>query len=392
MRIAAILALILVAAGPLAAQTDLSGSAALDMRAFTQAPAFPDQPDETYYGSFSANLRLAYDLPSGRDRLVVAPFMRVGGTGDGRDHVDLREAYWLHRGEGWSLTAGFDKAFWGVTESRRLVDIVNQTDGQEDIDGEDKLGQPMLALSVSGDYGTVDLYALPWFRPLEMPAFPARLGGPAPLLSPTYDPGAGPERPDFAARWARSFGDVDLALSYFDGKSREPRLVASAGGFVPHYDLIGQTGLEVQYIGGDWLWKLEAIRRTGQGPAFWAATGGFERTLYGFGGGGADLGLIAEYSQDGRDPALAPATIYDKDIFLGARLALNDLNGTSLLAGALIDTKTDARVYVAEAQRRLGDNWRLSLEGRFFTGTSPSDAAAPIRSDDYLQLSFERFF
>ncbi len=392
MKLAAFLALTLAASGPVAAQTDLSGSVALELRAFPWAPAFPGQPDDRFYGSLSANLRLAHDLPGGHDRLVFAPFLRLADAGDGRGHVDLREAYWLHRGDGWSLTAGIDKVFWGVTESRHLVDIVNQTDGLEDIDGEDKLGQPMVALSFSGDYGTLDLYALPWFRPLELPAFPARLGGPVPILSPTYDPGAGPSRVDFAVRWSQTFGDVDLALSYFNGKSREPRLLPVPGGLTPHYDLIGQAGLELQYTAGDWLWKLEAIRRTGQGPAFWAVTGGFERTLYGVGGSGVDLGLIVEYSRDGRNPALAPATIYDNDLFLGGRLALNDVSATSLMGGALIDTRNDSRVYLVEGQRRLGDNWRLSVEGRFFTGSSPTDPSAPIRSDDYLQLSVERFF
>lgn len=392
MRLAAFLALALGATGPVAAQTDLSGSVALDFRAFTEAPAFAAQPRQDNYASGRAEFRFAHDLPGGRDRLVLSPFLRFGSASEGRNHADLREAYWLHRGEGWSLTAGIDKVFWGVTESRHLVDIVNQSDGLEDIDGEDKLGQPMVALSFSGNLGTLDLYALPWFRPLEMPAFPARLGGPAPLLSPTYDPGAGPGRVDVAARWSKTFGDVDLALSWFNGKSREPLLVPVTGGIAPHYDLIEQAGLEVQYTAGDWLWKLEAIGRTGQGPAFWAATAGFERTLYGIGGSGADLGLIAEYSHDGRDPALAPPTIYDNDLFVGARLALNDLGDTSVLGGALVDLNTDARVYLVEARRRLGENWRLSLDGRLFVGTPPGDPAFPIRNDDYVQLSVERFF
>ena len=42
------------------------------------------------------------------------------------------------------LLVGAAKVFWGTAESRHLVDIINQTDAVEDIDEEDKLGQPMV--------------------------------------------------------------------------------------------------------------------------------------------------------------------------------------------------------------------------------------------------------
>lgn len=392
-RLAARAAILAGLAAPALAQTEVSGFVAYELRGFPQAPAFPGQSDARFTGSASAQIRLSHDFPNGTDRVVVTPYLRFGGTnGDGRDHADLREAYWFHRGDGWNLTAGIDKVFWGVTESRHLVDIVNQTDWREDIDGEDKLGQPMVALTLNGGWGTLGLYALVGFRDVAFPTWGSRLGGPAPLLTPTYDSGAGPGQVDFAARWSRAFGDWDVALSWFNGTSREPVLTPAPGGLVPHYNLISQAGLEAQYTTGDWLWKLEAIRRSGQGPTFWAATGGFEWTLYGVAGTGADLGLIAEYNHDGRDPALAPPTIYDEDMFLGTRLSLSDISDTSILAGALLSTGNDSATYILEAQRRLGENWLLSVDGRWFTGSDPADPAFAYRSDDFVSVTIERNF
>ncbi|NOX41657.1 MAG: hypothetical protein GXP05_14450, partial [Alphaproteobacteria bacterium] len=193
-------------------------------------------------------------------------------------------------------------------------------------------------------------------------------------------------------RWSQSLGSWDFALSRFRGTARAPRMVVAGPSLTPVYDLIDQTGLELQYTSGDWLFKLEAMSRSGQGPQFRAAVGGVEWTLPGTFGSNADLGLLVEYNRDTRDPALAPATFYDDDVFVGARLALNDIGDSSLLAGALIDRNTPTRVLFIEGQRRFGDSWVLGLKGRFFTGAALPDPIAAVNSDDFLTLTLKRSF
>ncbi|NIP75688.1 MAG: hypothetical protein GTN90_06815, partial [Xanthomonadales bacterium] len=142
---------------------------------------------------------------------------------------------------------------------------------------------------------------------------------------------------------------------------------------MPHYDQIDQTSLDVQLTSGAWLWKLEAMTRSGHGARFAAAVGGFEHTLSGIFETNADLGLLAEYNYDGRDEERAPATVFDDDLFLGARLTMNDVQDTSVLGGAIIDRDTRSTILFAEAERRIGDNWKIELEGRFFLNVSGSD-------------------
>lgn len=381
----------LIAASP-AAGWEISGGVEAELRAFPQSPAYAFQNDARIQPSLSFDARLSHDWNGGADRIVIAPFLRWGNNGDGRDHVDLREAYWLHQGEDWSVTLGVDKVFWGVTESRHLVDIINQDDAVEDIDGEDKLGQPMANLTLYGDFGTLGLYVLPRFRPRPFPDFGARLGGPMPIGDPVYEDSDGQKHVDVALRWSKSIGNADLGLSWFRGTSREPFLVPTAVGLVPRYDQISQVGLDLQYTAGAWLWKLEAINRSGQGPRFQAAVAGFEWTRSDLGGTGADLGLLAEWNHDGRDRKRAPATIYDDDLFLGARIGLNDLADTSLLAGVLIDRDTDARIITVEGQRRFGENWLLGLEARILSGGHPPDPIAAIANDDFIALTLRRSF
>jgi hypothetical protein len=340
-----------------------------------------------------------YEWNDGSDRLTVAPFLRWDGHDDNRSHGDLREANWLHIGGDWDLVVGLDKVFWGVTESRHLVDIINQDDGVEDIDGEDKLGQPMVNLNLLRDWGTVSAFVLPGFRERTFPESDARLRGPSPIAddNSTFDSGAEDRHVDIALRWAHTIEDWDIGISHFHGTSREPRLIprTDPGGdavFVPHYDQIDQTGLDLQLTTDAWLWKLEAMTRSGHGDRFFTAVGGFEYTLFGIFGTDADLGLLAEYLYDGRDQERAPATSADDDIFLGTRLVLNDAQDTSALVGAVIDRDTQARVFFVEAERRIGDSWKIEIESRFLLNLPDDDPLAGIRADDFVTLRLSKFF
>jgi hypothetical protein len=160
---------------------------------------------------------------------------------------------------------------------------------------------------------------------------------------------------------------------------------------LPHYDLIDQFGVDLQYTGDAWLWKLEAILRNGYSETFAAAVGGFEYTLYQLGGSAADLGLLLEYQYDGRNE-LEPFTTADNDVFVGGRFALNDAQDTSLLAGVAFDTETGETFFNVEAERRIGDSVSLELRARAFSGASPQDLTYAVLRDDYVQVRLAKYF
>ncbi len=361
---------------------------------------FPEKPQhERQFEGAQPSLILApefrYRTKDRTDQFTFSPFLRLDARDSHRLHFDLREAYWLHRGDGWDLTAGLGRVFWGVAESRHLVDVINQTDFVEDIDEEDKLGQPMVSLDIQRRWGTVSLFLLPGFRERTFADEEGRPGFPLPIDTgnAVYESSAGRKHVDFAFRYSHFFGDWDVGVSYFKGTGREPRLVTDFKGerLIPHYDLISQGGLDVQYTRDAWLFKLESIVRAGQGETFGALVGGFEYTLYQVLAGRADLGMLFEYQFDDRD-ATAPFTISDDDVFLGARLALNDSQDTAVLAGAIIDRENGSTLVSIEAERRLGNNLKLEFEGRLFVSPAPSDPIYAFRSDSFLTLRFSRFF
>ncbi|RVU39732.1 hypothetical protein EOI86_03330 [Hwanghaeella grinnelliae] len=377
------------------AEAEFAGSTSAELRFFPESPQFTDQDDRKLELSVAIEpeFRLFWD----RERLTFIPFFRYDPADhEGRTHGDIRELSLYVERDDWDVTAGIGKVFWGVAESRHLVDIINQADLVENSDEEDKLGQPMVNLNLLRDWGTLGVFVLPGFRERTFPGDEARLRGPLPVDTdrPIYESAAEEHHVDAALRYKQVIGDFDLGLSYFHGTSREPELVQSIGSdgrpvLRPRYEIIDQVGLDVQATMDAWLWKLEAIHRSGAGDPFAAAVGGFEYTLFGVSDSAADLGLLAEYHYDGRGDD-APATIFDNDIFLGTRLALNDTDATEFLAGVIVDQREGEVLALLEAERRITERWFAEVEARFFFNADRGTSA--VQDDGHVLLRISRYF
>jgi hypothetical protein len=397
MALATATAGLLVSAPATAQRVDVNGEIAAETRLFPQAPLFPGQQGARISPSFVLVPELTYESASGMWRVTGVAFVRLDAHDSHRTHVDLRELGVLYLGNRVTAFAGVGKVFWGVTEVNHLVDVINQTDAVEDIDNEDKLGQPMVSVTFDGPWGSFDVFYLPMFRERTFPAGDARLRGPLPISSHAiYESSAGRWHQDFALRWSRPIGPLDVGASFFHGTSREPRFVVvarpdGAPELAPRYDLIDQFGVDAQWTGSHMLVKFEGITRGGYGTRFVAATGGIEYTLYQLFGGNSDLGLLGEIMLDGR-PQDAPPTVFDHDVFGGIRWALNDVSGTSILAGPVLDFETGEVLALIEAERRIGSSWKLGLEARLFANTVPGDVTHGLRHDGFAAIRLSRFF
>lgn len=373
----------------------VSGFVSAQAQVFLEDPLDPIQSNSNL--SAAARPEFYTDWNDGRDSFTFTPFARIDQRDDERTHYDIRELNWLHAGGNWELRAGLGIVFWGVTESQHLVDIINQTDVVENIDGEDKLGQPMINLSLIRDWGTVDIYVLPGFRKRTFPGPEGRprIHPPVNADAAVFESADEEKHVDFALRWSHAVGDWDLGLSHFHGTSRDPafRLDSTnpaAPFLIPVYDQIDQTGIDAQLTYNSWLWKLEAIRRSGQGETFFATTGGFEYTLYGLFDTASDLGMLLEYSYDERP--VETRSPFNNDMFGGLRLTLNDAQSTEALAGCTFDLDSSSRFCNIEASRRFGDNWIANLEVRTFSSVPRLDPFFTLRRDDYIQFELAYYF
>jgi hypothetical protein len=391
-----------------AAEGELAGEVSVQLRAFAEEGTLGQAHTQP---STAATLEGWREWNDGASLLTFELFGRLDGRDRRRTHGDVREAYLTHLGEDWTLHLGVKRVFWGTTEAKHLVDVVNQVDFVEDLDEETRLGQPMAQLELRRVPGTLELFLLPGFRQRSFPGPDGRLGGPVIVDGDSrFTASQGILHTDWAVRWSGRAGGLDLGLAHFDGTSREPEFEV-LGPVVrgepirlrPVYPLVTQSSVDAQYVTGDWALKLEAFHRRGEGDDSRAFVAGFERTLVGAFGTRADLGVLAEYLYDGRGDR-APLLAFERDVFVGLRVALNDFAGTRLLAGLIHDHRTGERLWVAEGRRRLGDAWELSADLRAVSGvgtTEPGDLGALldprrklglIAGDSYLQLELRRFF
>ncbi len=423
---------------------ELSGRISLESRYFPRTGI-----DPTHQGSQTSGVvvepKLYVEDLEGRSATVV-PFFRYDSADSVRTHWDLREAYVLLFGDlggsEWEVRLGADRVFWGVAESQHLVDIVNQLDFLEHPNGEVKLGQPMVHLTWTADWGVFELFGLPYHRQRVYPGQGGRLrfAGLVDTALVEYESGAREWNPDFAVRYSQSFGPLDIGLSAFNGTSREASLVCmppvcnaqtaftdASNIFIPYYAQIRQFGLDAQLTLGAWLFKFEALHRSGdrnlsgrfleyfreykavragvsgfddlvgtlREDEYVAAVVGGEYTFYSMFGSTADLGLLAEWNYDerGREalPRRQPMTL-DNDFFLGAHLMFNDVQSTEITAAFITDANRATRTLGVEFDRRLFEQWSLHLESSTILSMDPDDLQYVGRRDSFFEFHLEYNF
>ena len=374
---------------------EISGNVAMEAFLFAEEGQFEEQFDNNL--TLSAKPKWFGEWNEGDDSWSVELFLRADDKDDERNHTDIRELLWLHLDGDNEWRVGINTMFWGVVESQHLVDVINQIDQVEGIDGEDKLGQPMIHWKRYEDWGVLDFLILPGFRERTFQGIEGRPR--TPLIvdgdAATYESSDEDNHIDYAIRYSHTFDDLDFGLSWFKGTSRDPEFIAGADSdgnpiLIPHYVQMTQIGLDAQLIVEDWTWKLEMIHRDTDALNYEALTGGFEYTFYGVFESDIDLGTLVEYSHDNRPEDLRG--VFDRDVFLGARLAFNDVQSTELLAGFVVDTDKQSRSFRLEGNRRIGESWKGTIEVQVFTNIDENDVLKSFEDDDYLLLEMARFF
>ncbi len=387
---------VLVGAAPAFAQNvDLRPEVGVELRSFASDPQFTDQ-FETFQGSLILTGEARWRSRDRDTRIVFEPFVRLDSQDEERSYFDIREASVSHEiNRDWDILFGVSEVFWGRTESRNVVDVINQIDAVEDVDEGEKLGQPMVRISRRGDIGTIEAFYLPYFRERQFPGSEGRLRTQPVVDADAARYGRANEAwaGDIALRYTHRFGGIDLGLHAFHGTSRNPRLDfnPATGRLEPFYPELNQAGVDVQWTNEAWLLKGEFVVAEMLGERFISAVAGFEYTFFDISGSGVDVGLIGEYLYDDRDQGLLPATLFENDVFVGTRLVLNDVQDTEFLAGAIIDDQNGGAFISAEFQRRIGDTVLLEIEARAFEASDDLFIGALDR-DDHLTVRLTRYF
>lgn len=388
-------------------EIDIFGSLSTEAWLYPQSAAYPDQ--RSYAGGLALETTV-YAESEGGTSITVTPFLRYDAGDPERTYADFREAYLLMYGDigngEWELRLGIDRVFWGVAEMRSLVDIINQTDVAEHPNEKMKMGQPMAHLTWSGEWGALELFAMTWHRART---YQGRHGRQRyefivdqDMIS--YESGAEKWHVDLASRYSGLFGPLEIGLSLFNGTNREPTLLpifldsGSVRALAPYYEKIRQFGVDAQLIRGSLLLKLEAIYRAGaknsrfierlntlEEEDFAAFILGSEYTFYSIWGSNSDLILFAEWAYDGRGQWATNAL--ENDLFVAARLGLNDPQGTEFVISLLGSLDKSSRIIAGEFKRRLSDSWLLHIETSAFLDIDEDDFIYYVRRDSYIKVN-----
>ena len=194
----------------------------LDARAELEGRWFPHAESPQAGASAALDATWAHAFGDGGQSLRVEGFGRVDQHDDQRSHADLRQAYWEYLGDAWTASAGWRRVFWGYTESRHLVDVINQSDFVEDLEAENKLGQPMVTGSWIGEASSIEAFVMPRFRERTFPGRDGHPRVPIPIDegAARYESQQKRDHVDFALRYRLGVDWLDLGLSYFQGTAR----------------------------------------------------------------------------------------------------------------------------------------------------------------------------
>ncbi len=384
--------------------TDISGTVSFEHRGYLDDPAYNGQ--RSSLTSVTANVTFYFEDENYRS-FTLTPNLRYDAVDSARNLADLKEAYFLTFGDigqsEWELRLGFDQVFWGVVESRNIVDIVNQTDVADHPDEKSKLGQLMAHLTVTGDMGTLELFAMPFHRLRTYPGTNGRFRAQFPVDNnrATYESEHEERNVDWAAQYSNSIGLFDFGISTFYGTSREPKLVPlptspTEGVLVPHYETIRQYGLYGQITTGPFLFKLEAIDRRGASNRllnkedYKAYVLGAEYSFYSIFDSQADMTLFVERTYDTRKSRATNA--FEDDIFLTSLFTFNDVNSSEFLVGTLVSRDRKSQTLALEYSQRLSDQWSLEIDSLFVLNAKATDVLKPVENDSFISLKLNYSF
>ena len=123
---------------------------------------------------------------------------------------------------------------------------------------------------------------------------------------------------------------------------------------------------------------------------FIALAAGVEYTFSNIKRSGIDLGLLGEYLFDERKDQAFNGL--DNDLFLGGRLAFNDVKSTEILFGGIFDLTKSTKIFSIEGSRRFGSSLKVELEARILSSVSNREFFNFFREDSFARMSISTFF
>ena len=330
-------------------------------------------------------------LQEDSSKITIRAIGRYDDKDNNRTYFDLQKFKYEYFLDDATLSIGNDIIFWGVNESFHVVDIINQSNIAENLAGTKKLGQPMLALSLYEEIGDISIYVMPYFRERIFPGNKGRPRYAAEIEKDTvsYESSKEEKKVDIAIRFSKVVDDFDIGIAHFRGNARDPELIVNQSTLKldQYYPILSQTSIDIQATKESWLYKLEALSGKIESENHIKTAGGIEYTFYGINDTPQDLGIVAEYLFDDRS-----SNPFNNETALAIRWNKNDINATTLLAGAYLDLRGDSNRFFCEYERRLSDDLKIFLDASLNGHINSKDFTYAFSEDSSLTIKIAKYF
>ena len=354
----------------------------------TSYATFPKSSPLSFDNDLTVELKTVGRLEISEWTLEYDLVGRKSQNDEGKNIVEPRQ-FFIGRSIGEvDVYIGNRQLFWGVAESKNVVDFVNQKDAAAGRSAENKLGAPSVSLEFYLSDAEFQYIYIPVFREQTFNDQFAHLGLGLSLNDADFSDEKGFYGGDHAFRYSNSLGDLDFGINGFYGTARDPIiLVDGNNGATPYYPEYRAVGVDLQYTGDNTLYKAEVAIGEQDATDTTAYVLGIENTLYSVGNSNWDFGIIVETQYDDRPQAISPR--FDVG---GLRLTANNANDTNAILLYYQDESRKQKSYVLQFSHRLRNGVTLEVEYIEFYS---SDAALPFHNfidDTSLQIGVGIYF
>ncbi len=338
--------------------------AGAESHVFFNHVGYLQEPSNAAY--LSASMDINFEVLDRRSRIVI------GGKQIAEDDTTVRsgfywnEFYWLTEFDGFDVTLGKAKQYWGIMETRNLVDVINTTDYLQGYNSTEKLAQNMFKVGIPSGSSQLDLYLLEGGEPRQFYEQATRFEPLEVADTPRYSAQTSHSDMDLAARYWYYDDNLEIAFTLFKGTTRTPLIIEEESRNVPYYYEIFQQGLELLFVDDRTLYKLEAVSVKGDGDDddFVGASLGVEYAISRF-FRKSDLTLVGEYHLDDKDERSAMVS-FDDYVMLGGLMSFNDVYLSTFRVGVtFLRDDLDHYFYTLEGDIGLHEKVRLKVSGTF---------------------------
>ena len=374
---------------------DFSGEIDTSFFFYREKPKFVEQDSDKFQSELAVVFHLNGEVFTKWD-LDSTFFLRHNPDAQKDIWGDIRELRFSGYKSNSSISAGVLTEYWGSLEANNPVDIINARDFIQDYEGDIKLGQPGLAYSRFEGNHQLDTFILPYARERALPEGRDRYRfNSFDYASAQFEKNR--YLPSLALRYKYTHEQGRLAVSQYRGYTRSPEFIAETSPdsqeieLIPKYQLINQTGLELEWLKAGAIFKAELIYQSGGPDSFFGTGTGVEREFPNILNSSMTFTPFFEVYYDNRNER-APITAFDNDLYLGARVLFNDINDSKIQTNMLWDWESHAYFYELDASRRIGNDWLVSTAVTIPVNADDDPALSSFTEDERIMFKLRYHF